>query len=186
MPSLHTTSLPLPGLVRVERRVHGDHRGAFGRLFCADELADAGWIWPVAQVNHSQTRGAGTVRGLHYQTAPYAEAKLVSCIAGAVWDVAVDLRPESPTYLRWHAEVLRADDGAALLIPPGCAHGFQVLGREAQLVYCHSAAHAPGHEAGLHAEDPALAIAWPLPVCGLSSRDAAFAPLHRDLAGRPS
>ena len=172
--SLTVTDLPLAGLKRVQRQLRVDERGVFARLFCAQELAAAGWTLPVAQINHSLTHARGTVRGLHYQRAPHAEMKLVSCVRGEVWDVAVDLRAGSPTFLHWHAERLSAAEGTALLIPAGFAHGFQVLSEEAELVYCHSAAYAPQAEAGLHVHDARLAIAWPLPVQGLSPRDAGF------------
>jgi len=181
--SLQLTPLPLPGLLQVQRVRHADARGVFARLFCAQELAASGWHGPVAQVNHSLTRGAGTVRGLHYQRAPHAEMKLVSCVRGEVWDVAVDLRPGSPTFLRWHGHRLSAAEGTALLIPPGCAHGFQVLSEEAELVYCHSAPYFPEAEAGLHVRDARLGIAWPLPVQGLSARDADLALLTPDFEG---
>jgi dTDP-4-dehydrorhamnose 3,5-epimerase len=109
---------------------------------------------------------------MHWQRPPHAEAKLVSCLRGQVWDVAVDVRPGSPTFLRWHAERLSADNGQALLIPPGFAHGFQALSDDVELLYCHSAAHAPQTEAGLHPQDERLGIAWPLPITKLSARDA--------------
>jgi dTDP-4-dehydrorhamnose 3,5-epimerase len=109
--------------------------------------------------------------------------KLVSCIRGEVWDVAVDLRADSPTFLKWHAERLSAEEGTALLIPAGFAHGFQTLSDDAELLYCHSTAYAPQAEAGLHVRDARLAIAWPLPLQGLSSRDAAFAWLAPDFEG---
>jgi len=163
--------LSLPGLRRVQRQRLGDSRGFLARLFCADELATAGWRGPVAQINHTCTELRGTVRGMHYQRAPHAETKLVSCIRGEVFDVAVDLRPESPSYLRWHGEVLSAENGCALLIPQGFAHGFQALSDGAELIYCHSAAYVAAAEAGLHVLDPQLAISWPLPVGGLSPRD---------------
>lgn len=183
MPSLTAAPLPLAGLARIHRCRHGDERGAFARLFCVDELAEAGWHWPLAQVNHSITHGRGTVRGLHFQHAPHAEAKLVSCVAGEVWDVAVDVRAGSPTFLHWHAERLSAENGTALLLPPGFAHGFQVLSESAELVYCHSAAYAPASEAGLHVADPRLAIAWPRPPQCLSDRDAAFVAVTASFQG---
>ena len=163
--------LGLQGLVAVQRQRLADARGSLSRLFCAQELAAAGWAWPVAQINHSVTLRRGAVRGLHYQTAPHAEAKLVSCLRGAVWDVAVDLRQGSPTFLQHRALELSVDNGTALLIPPGFAHGFQALSEGVELLYLHSAAHAPGFEAGLHPQDPALAVAWPLEVTQLSERD---------------
>jgi dTDP-4-dehydrorhamnose 3,5-epimerase len=104
-----------------------DDRGSLSRLFCADELAASGWAWPVAQINHTVTLHRGAVRGFHFQRPPHAEAKLVSCLRGAVWDVAVDLRQGSPTFLQHRAIELSADNGQALLIPPGFAHGFQAL-----------------------------------------------------------
>ena len=148
-----------------------DSRGFLARLFCADELALCGWPGPVAQINHTLTREAGTVRGLHYQRPPHAECKLVSCLQGEVWDVAVDLRPASPTFLRWHAERLSADNRVALLIPQGFAHGFQALSEGVELLYCHSAAYQAAAEAGLNPLDPRLGIDWPLTVSGLSARD---------------
>lgn len=173
MARLTATPTPLHGLVCVQRQPLVDARGFFARLFCADALSAVGWHWPVAQINHSHTAQRGTVRGLHYQRMPAAEAKLVSCVRGSVWDVVVDLRAQSPTYLQWHAQVLSADNHCALLVPPGCAHGFQALDDGSELLYVHSAPYAPACDAGLHVHDARLAIAWPLPVVGLSARDAA-------------
>lgn len=183
MSSLTVHDLPLDGLKLVQRTLRADERGVFSRLFCAQELLAAGWREPVAQINHSLTRGRGTVRGLHYQRAPHAEMKLVSCVRGEVWDVAVDLRTGSPTFLQWHAQPLRAAEGEALLLPAGFAHGFQALSDDAELVYCHSTAYAPEAEDGLHARDARLGIAWPLPLEGLSPRDAGFALLTDDFTG---
>ena len=174
---------PIAGLVAIERLPLGDARGFLERLFCATDLAPAGWTGPIAQINHTFTAEAGTVRGLHFQHPPHAETKLVSCLQGAVWDVAVDLRPDSPTYLQWHAEELSASNHRALLIPPGCAHGFQTLRADVQMLYCHSQAHAPHSEGGLHPQDPRLGIAWPLPVHGLSLRDARHPPIAPDFEG---
>lgn len=163
---------PLAGLKLVQREKLQDERGFLSRLFCADELAAAGWRGPVAQINHTCTRQTGTVRGLHYQVPPHSEIKLVSCLRGEVWDVVVDLRAGSPTFLRWHAQVLSADNGCAMLIPQGFAHGFQALEGDSELLYCHSNAYASQAEAGLHPQDACLAIGWPLFVQGLSPRDA--------------
>lgn len=163
---------PLAGLVCVQRQRRGDERGFLARLFCAQTLEAVGWHQPIAQINHTYTAHHGTVRGMHFQRAPHAEMKLVTCLRGQVWDVAVDVRPDSPTFLHWHAEHLTQDNGRALLIPQGFAHGFQALCDGVELLYCHSAAYAPQAEAGLHPQDPRLAIAWPLPVQHLSTRDA--------------
>ncbi len=162
---------PVPGVKRVVRRQRGDARGFFARLFCADELREAGWYAPVAQVNYTYTAHKGTVRGLHFQHPPHAEMKLVCCVRGKVWDVAVDLRHGSSTFLSWHAEILSADNGTALLIPEGCAHGFQALCDDVELLYCHSAAYSGQAEGGLHPLDPRLALTWPFPVAELSERD---------------
>ena len=177
MSRFEVVDTPLAGLKLVRRQRLGDSRGFLSRLFCADELAAAGWTVPIAQINHTFTARSGTVRGLHYQRPPHVEAKLVSCLRGEVWDVAVDLRTGSPTFLRWHAERLSADNGCALLIPPGFAHGFQALSDDVELLYCHSAAFAPQAEAGLHPQDERLGITWPLPISELSARDAGHARL---------
>lgn len=172
MSELKLIELPLSGLFCLQHRVHEDPRGRFARIFCEGSLAAFGQPFHVRQINHSSTRGAGTVRGLHFQRAPQAEAKLISCLRGEVWDVAVDIRQGSPTFLHWHAEHLVAGDGRSLLLPPGFAHGFQALSENAELLYLHSADYAPEHEGGLLAGDPRLAINWPLPVANLSVRDA--------------
>ena len=175
MNRLAISTTALAGLLRVQRQAVGDARGQLARLFCADELRQAGWNAPIAQINHTTTALRGTVRGLHFQHPPHAEIKLVSCLRGEVWDVAVDLRPQSSTFLQWHGEMLSADNGRALLIPQGFAHGFQTLSDGAEMLYCHSAAYTAAAEGGLHPQDPRLALAWPLAVAGLSARDAGHA-----------
>lgn len=177
MSRFEVVDTPLAGLKLVRRQRLGDSRGFLSRLFCADELAAAGWTLPVAQINHTSTARQGTVRGMHFQRPPHVEAKLVSCLRGEVWDVAVDVRAGSPTFLRWHAERLSADNGCALLIPPGFAHGFQALSDDVELLYCHSAAYAAQSEAGLHPQDERLGITWPLHITELSARDAGHARL---------
>ncbi|ATR82377.1 dTDP-4-dehydrorhamnose 3,5-epimerase [Pseudomonas sp. HLS-6] len=175
--------LPLGGLFRVEHRRHEDERGAFARLFCEGSLQAFGQPFHIRQINHSCTVGRGSVRGLHYQNAEQPEAKYITCLRGEVWDVVVDLRPASPTFLQWHAEHLCAGDGRSLLIPAGFAHGFQVLSEGAELLYLHSADYAPQHEGGLSVHDPRLSIAWPLPVKNLSTRDAGHLWLDDRFAG---
>lgn len=149
----------------------GDARGRFTRLFCEAELAPirAGLYFP--QINLSETRGRGTLRGMHYQTPPAAEAKLIRCLRGRVFDVAVDVRADSPTFLHWYALELTEDNDRAVFIPEGFAHGFQTLTDEAQLLYMHTAPWAPAREAGLRHDDPRLAIRWPLPAANVSERD---------------
>ncbi|MCG9064515.1 dTDP-4-dehydrorhamnose 3,5-epimerase family protein [Laribacter hongkongensis] len=177
------TDLPLVGLKRVQRQRLGDNRGFLARLFCAKELATAGWSKPIVQINHTYTAKQGAVRGMHFQYPPHAEMKLVSCIQGEVWDVAVDLRLGSPTYLHWHAERLSTENGCALLIPEGFAHGFQALTDNVELLYCHSEAYTAEVEGGLHPGDPRLGIAWPLAIAELSARDAGHALITADFEG---
>ncbi len=172
MSRLTVTPLTPAGLALVQRQYQIDERGFLSRVFCAQELAQAGWIQPIAQINHTQTRRRGAVRGLHYQHAPHAESKLVSCLRGEVWDVAVDLRADSPSFLQWHAEQLSATNGQALLIPAGFAHGFQALTDDVELLYCHSEPFVPDLQAALNVRDPRLAIDWPIPITQLSQRDA--------------
>ena len=177
MSGLAVEPLPLPGLCLVTRRSHADDRGSFARLWSADDLAESGFPNGPVQVNHSITRARGTIRGLHYQRPPHMETRLVSCIRGEIFDVAVDLRPESPTFGRWHAERLSPENGRGLLIPEGFAHGFQTLTDNCEIVYCHSKPYAAEAETGVAFDDPALAIAWPLPPTVLSDRDRSLAPL---------
>ncbi len=175
--------LPLAGLKRVERKPVADARGFLTRIFCAEDLAAAGWTGPVAQINHTRTSRAGSLRGMHFQRPPHAEMKLVTCLSGAVWDVAVDIRAGSSTFLEWHGETLSAENNRALLIPAGFAHGFQALTEDTELIYCHSIAYAPGAEGALNPLDPRLAIAWPEPVAEMSERDRGHALIGPDFEG---
>lgn len=166
------TNLPLTGLTLVERTRYADNRGFLERIFCAEELRLISWKNPIAQINQSFTAKQGTVRGMHFQFPPHSESKLVSCIRGEVWDVAVDIRTDSPTFMQWHAERLSAKNNRALMIPEGFAHGFQALTDETVLLYCHSKAYDARAEGGLNPADPRLAIQWPLSISDLSPRDA--------------
>lgn len=177
------TDTPLCGLKVIERQRLGDARGFLSRLFCAEELAAASWTKPITQINHTYTACQGTVRGMHFQYPPHAEMKLVTCLRGEVWDVAVDVRAGSPTFLQWHAAHLSAENNRAFLIPEGFAHGFQTLTDDVELLYCHSAAYAPHAEAGLNPQDARLAIPWPLPVAELSARDAGHPLISEEFEG---
>jgi dTDP-4-dehydrorhamnose 3,5-epimerase len=163
---------PIKDLMVVERVALEDERGFLSRLFCKEALQGAGWPWPIQQVNHTLTRKVGVVRGMHYQAPPKVEAKLVNCIRGAVWDVAVDLRRDSPTFLKWHAEEISAFNFKSMLIPPGFAHGFQAMCEDSELIYFHSQAHDASCEQGLNPNDPILNILWPLKIAALSPMDA--------------
>jgi dTDP-4-dehydrorhamnose 3,5-epimerase len=174
---------PLAGLKLIERQPIGDARGFLSRLFCRDELYAAGWTKPIAQINHTLTVHKGAVRGMHFQRPPHAEMKLISCLRGAVWDVAVDIRRGSSTYLQWYAVQLSADNYNSFLIPEGIAHGFQALTDNVELLYCHSKAYAPQAESGINPQDEQLSISWPLPVAELSKRDAEHRLLREDFEG---
>lgn len=173
----------IAGAAVVEGQPHTDHRGAFSRLFCGAALVDVIGDRHIVQVNHSCTCVVGAVRGMHFQHPPHAEMKLVRCIQGRVWDVLVDLRAGSPTFLQWHAEELSPDRSRMLVIPEGCAHGFQVLEPDSELLYLHTAFYTPESEGALRFDDPRLAINWPLQVADLSERDKNHALLTDDFAG---
>jgi dTDP-4-dehydrorhamnose 3,5-epimerase len=161
----------IDGLHVIQRKPIGDERGYLERMFCSDELKSIIGERSIVQINHTLTAKAGTVRGMHFQHPPHAEMKLVSCLRGEVFDVAVDLRRDSPTFLQWHAEVLTEANHKTFVIPEGFAHGFQTLTDDCELLYLHTAAYAPDAEAGLNALDPRLAIAWPMPITERSPRD---------------
>ena len=160
------------GLFEIHLDTFADARGAFSRQFCERAFAEAGLETRFVQVNHSLTLGRGSIRGMHYQLPPAEEVKLVSCTGGRVFDVAVDMRPASPTYRRWAG--LELDGGAAFYIPRGCAHGFQTLTDEARMLYLMSDFYTPDAEAGVRHDDPAIGIDWPLPPANLSDRDRGF------------
>ena len=174
---------PLSGLRILQRKPIGDSRGYLERLFCAEELQALVPGKHIAQINHTLTANRGTVRGLHFQRPPHAETKFVSCVRGEVFDVAVDLRHNSPTFLRWHAEVLSADNHKTLVIPEGFAHGFQTLTDDCEMLYFHTAAYQAEAEGGLNALDFRLAIKWPLGVTILSDRDRSHPMLTNEFEG---
>lgn len=180
---LNASRTALDGVLRVDADPRRDERGAFTRLFCATELAPLLGERRIVQINLSLTRQAGAVRGLHFQHPPHAEMKLVRCVRGRVWDVVVDLRRESPTFLRWHGELLSAANQRMLVIPEGCAHGFQVLEEDSELLYLHTEFYRPEAEGGVRHDDPALAVDWPLPVLDLSARDRQHPLITSDFIG---
>ncbi len=167
---IHNTALN--GLKRVVSSPHADKRGTFTRWFCDRELREVLGGRHIVQANHSCTLRSGAVRGLHYQSPPHAETKLIRCIRGRVFDVAVDLRQASDTFLEWYSCELSGDDQDMLIIPEGFAHGFQVLEAGSELLYLHTAHYAPESEKGLRFDDPALTIPWPVPPTDISERDA--------------
>ena len=174
---------PMQGAHVLNTQPFRDDRGSFARLFCRDDLAEVFGGRQLVQINHSFTRQSGTVRGLHFQFPPAAECKIVHCLVGSIFDVMVDLRAGSSTFLQWHGEVLSAENGRALFIPEGFAHGFQSLEPNCHMLYCHSASYSPEHEGAVRFDDPRLAVSWPLEPLGLSNRDRNHALLGDDFKG---
>lgn len=163
--------LPLSGLKLIKRRVLADQRGSLQRLYCQQALQQYIAEEKIEQINFTHTHKQGTLRGLHYQNPPFTEVKLVTCLRGKVFDVAVDLRKNSPTFLKWHAEILSPEQNNSLLIPKGFAHGFQTLSDDCELLYFHTVSYNQQAERGLSPFDSYLQIEWPLEVSEISDRD---------------
>jgi dTDP-4-dehydrorhamnose 3,5-epimerase len=156
-----------------------DERGFFARTFCVHEFADHGLTTRFVQHNTSYSVARETLRGMHFQRAPHAEVKVVSCLKGAIWDVIIDLRPESPTYCEWQGFELTADNYRQLYVPEGFAHGFQTLCADSEVGYLISAFYAPAAASGVRHDDPAFAIDWPLPVSVISEKDKSWPDFSR-------
>lgn len=165
----HYTQISDVFLIESDR--HVDKRGWFARTFCAEEFADLNLTETFSQCGASYNAKRGTLRGLHYQADPYPEAKLVRCVRGALFDVAVDIRPDSPTFGRWTAAELTSDNGRMLYIPEGCAHGFQTLAGETEIVYQISVSYRPELSRGIRWDDADIGIDWPVTDAILSDRD---------------
>ena len=175
--------MPIQDLRWLQRKPVADSRGYLERIFCADTLKSLIPGKSIVQVNHTLTAKRGTLRGMHFQHPPHAETKFISCLTGEVFDVAVDLRRGSPTFLLWHAEILSADNHKTLIIPEGFAHGFQTLTKDCEMLYLHTAAYRVDAEGGLNAKDPRLGIKWPLPIAEQSARDSAHPLISEDFHG---
>lgn len=169
---LNILSTPITDLMVVETVPYMDDRGAFSRIYCEHDLSAVIGSRRIVQINFSRTTTRGAVRGLHFQRPPCAEMKIVRCIKGKVWDVAVDLRYNSSTYLQWHAEELTPTNARMMVIPEGFAHGFQVIQPDSELIYLHTNFYTPKSEGGLRHDDVKIAIEWPIAVTDLSNRDA--------------
>jgi dTDP-4-dehydrorhamnose 3,5-epimerase len=178
-------SVGVPGAWTVDPEPYVDERGRFMRAWCADEFAAHGIHFVPVQANMGHSHRAGTLRGLHYQLAPHLEAKLVRCTKGAVFDVLVDLRPESPTYGSWFGTELTADNGRMLYVPPMCAHGYQTLRDDSEILYMASASFARDASRGLRFDDPTVAIRWPLPPVAMSEQDTQWPHLDREAIRNP-
>lgn len=180
------TALPLRGAYRIEPELRTDERGFFTRLWCAQDFASHGLRTDFVQSSLSSNRLRGTLRGLHYQISPHGETKLVRCIRGAVFDVLVDLRPDSATYGHWCACELTAENHHAVYIPEGLAHGFQALADNTELLYEITTYYSPHHSVGIRWNDEQLAIGWPQPDNPIiSDRDANLPLFHEHLALNP-
>lgn len=177
------TSLSLNGSYIVDLNAFTDERGWFARYYCKDEFSKIGHTKDWVQMNHSAGFQKGTLRGLHYQIPPYSEIKLVRCIAGKIFDVIVDLRQGSPTFLQWQGIELSAENRRMIYIPEGFAHGFQTLTDNCELLYHHSAFYTPKAEKGIKYDDPAIAVQWPEALTVLSSRDASHQLLDKNFKG---
>jgi dTDP-4-dehydrorhamnose 3,5-epimerase len=170
------TEIALSGAYRIRPTLAEDERGAFARRFCADEFRALGLETDFIQRSISFNRRAGTLRGMHYQTPPHLETKIVRCTRGAIFDVMVDLREGSPTYGQWFGEELTAENRLLLYIPTGFAHGFQSLVDDTEVDYEITPAYVPGADTGFRFDDPALAIAWPIADVIMSERDRTLPP----------
>jgi len=162
---------PIPGAFVVTPEPFRDERGSFARVWCRDEFTTHGLNPSLAQINTGFNPKAGTLRGIHFQTAPHAEAKLVCCTRGAAWDVVVDLRPGLPTERHWFAVEMTPGNGKMLYVPEGCGHGYLTLEDDTEVRYHASAPYAPDSATGVRYDDPAFGIAWPRPVTSISDRD---------------
>ena len=178
---VHPTSIQ--GVYLAETFPSKDRRGLFYRAFCEHELALILQGRRICQINISQTAAVGAIRGLHYQNPPHAEMKLIRCLRGRVWDVALDLRQGSATLLKWHSEELSAENARMMIIPEGCAHGFQVLEPDSEMLYLHTAPYDPSSEGSVRYDDPAVSITWPLAATDISQRDVVHRFLNQGFGG---
>lgn len=166
--------VPIPGVVVVRPERFEDERGFFARAWAKDVFEEQGMSTSIVQCSHSFNTQVGTLRGMHYQTAPHAEAKFVRCTRGAIFDVAVDARPASPTFKQWFGLRLSAENGVALYIPEGCAHGFLTLEDASDVFYMITAPYTPETARGFRYDDPAFGIEWPGEIAVINNRDESY------------
>ncbi|MDZ4809611.1 MAG: dTDP-4-dehydrorhamnose 3,5-epimerase [Bacteroidota bacterium] len=177
------TTTPLIGSYVIDLKPYADQRGWFARYYCKNSFTEIGHTKEWVQMNHSFSYKKGTIRGMHFQVEPYREIKMVRCIAGSVFDIIIDIRKDSATFLQWFGVELSADNKRMLYIPEGFAHGFQCLSDDCELLYHHSEFYQPAAEAGIRQDDPMIGIQWPLVVSVLSDRDAGHPLLNKDFKG---
>lgn len=173
----------LNGAFIIELEPCKDSRGEFTRLFCQNEFGVLGWHKQIVQINHSFTIKKGVIRGLHFQNPPKAETKIVKCINGSVFDVCIDLRCGSPTFLNWYSNILSGDDHQMVYIPEGFAHGYQTLETNSELIYFHSEFYSPECESGVRYDDPLIAIKWPITITEISEKDKKHNYIHDNYKG---
>jgi dTDP-4-dehydrorhamnose 3,5-epimerase len=179
---MKTETSQIEGVKVIHSEPFKDERGFFNRIFCCEELRTIHPDIAIAQINHSMTARKGTVRGMHFQQPPHAEIKIVRCLRGSIFDVAVDLRKNSPTFLQWHGEILSADNMKALVVPEGCAHGFQSLEDAVEMLYIHSKPYCKFAESSIRYDDPMIGIQWQLQIAQVSEKDK-LTPLLTDKYG---
>ena len=177
------TETELAGSFLVEPDVLADDRGWFTRFYCKNEFRQIGHVKEWVQLNHSFTTKRGSIRGMHFQVQPFREIKMVKCVAGSVYDVIIDLREHSATFLKWVGFKLSAENKRMLYIPEGFAHGFQCLEDHCGLIYHHSEFYQPGFESGIRYDDPLISIQWPLAPTSLSDRDRSHPYLDNNFKG---
>ena len=173
----------IKGLIVIEVEPFQDHRGKFYRVYCKNELKKIEYNKELVQINQSLTNKKGTIRGMHFQYPPKAETKIIKCLKGSIFDVVIDLRNKSPTFLKWHSENLTADNMKMLYLPEGFAHGFQTLEDNSELLYFHTESYSPDYESGIRYDDPKIGIKWPLEIVDISERDRGFKLLDNNFKG---
>ena len=174
---------PIPDLYIIVPEPFKDERGKFSRIYCFNELKEIRNDKTLVQINHSLTKQKGAIRGMHFQYPPRAEIKIIKCIKGSVFDVAIDLRKGSPTILKWYGEILSAENMKALYVPEGFAHGFQTLEENCELLYFHTEFYSPIDEGAVKFDDPMIGIEWPLEISEISDKDKKHKLLNEDFKG---
>jgi len=180
---MNVNNTPIEGVMELVRNPMSDNRGLFQRIYCNDLLLGFLNSKSIKQINHSVTSEAGAIRGMHMQLGASAEYKIISCISGEVFDVALDLRRNSQTFLKWHSVILAPGEHNSLLIPPGVAHGFQSLEENSELLYLHTENYSPNDEFGVNFHDPRVNIKWPRLPTQISDRDLSLKNLSNDFLG---
>jgi len=180
---MHFNPSYIPGSFEITLSPREDERGIFTRLFCLEEFSAIGHYKNIVQVNNSVNHRIGTIRGMHFQRPPHEEVKIIRCIKGRIFDVLVDVRKSSPTFLKWHAVELSASKNNMIYIPEGIAHGFQVLERDSELLYFHTQYYHPESEGALRYDDPLLGIKWPKKPVNVSDKDKSYRLINEEFTG---